>query len=670
MKEHNVIEVISYKDASKVASKDAPSQSTKSTYVEKNTLSYYILINTWVLLWKNFARHAWHRLLSQIVEQGLIPVINTCQEEAMRIIRDEDLGPVAQILYSELKFGEPVIEPGLANDVIGIDEDATVLMLLRYPKRFSPSDNDIIQDKTLADFIAYENRTKLLQRYSSYGRNEAVKWVRECIHEMYPWDEIIRDIDNLSPQDLLFSGGASLDARPNLGSKYMAIVRDGNHSDFILPIFGQYTLNRYAAHKEASTMSKVVAVPKSYKSSRIIAMERTYPIALGKSIEMIFRRYDQRYHTGINLDDQSINQYYAQLGSIEGTIATLDASHASDLISKSLFHDVFPLEYTRRVGKLLPQYVDIGKGRKPQLQMASTSGHTLTFRHETIVYKAIAMAAINMAESLGIPIEHECAIAYGDDTLVSTEAYDIALYLFARLGLVINEDKSYATGKYRESCGKDYIDGVDVTSIYYPRFPVLGTITDKGITLDKRTYRDEYRGKLDNSVSMLIDLQKKLYPYTYDGARFVASVVQTAYPSVTASLAGTVCNDLWDVIDSGKVYEPTAWKLELYGDRFPRSRKFVPLGRAADQLSGNNQQVFGRYAKLDTVHCYPTEAYERNMDFDEESIAVYEYWKYTRFLRYGPEYSDPLDELLGISSKPMSISEFFGKKTLALRKHR
>lgn len=89
MKEHNIIEVLTIEQAKDVAEKDQPSQSTKTSYVNENILTYYILINTWVLLWKNFAIHAWHRLLTRIMADGLIPVINECQEEAMRIIRGD-----------------------------------------------------------------------------------------------------------------------------------------------------------------------------------------------------------------------------------------------------------------------------------------------------------------------------------------------------------------------------------------------------------------------------------------------------------------------------------------------------------------------------------------------------------------------------------------------------
>jgi hypothetical protein len=54
---------------------------------------------------------------------------------------------------------------------------------------------------------------------------------------------------------------------------------------------------------------------------------------------------------------------------------------------------------------------------------------------------------------------------YGDDIIVPTDfAVPVAEELEA-FGLKVNFDKSFWTGKFRESCGGDYYDGVDVTPI-------------------------------------------------------------------------------------------------------------------------------------------------------------------------------------------------------------
>jgi hypothetical protein len=263
----------------------------------------------------------------------------------------------------------------------------------------------------------------------------------------------------------------------------------------------------------------------------------------------------------------------------------------------------------------------------------------------------------------------QVAWAYGDDVIIARPAYEVACYFYKRLGLIINDDKSFYSGSFRESCGKDYFNGVDVSSLYYPRFPVIGTVNRDNIKLSNAVYRDEYRGKLENSLTMLIDLQKKLFPVCYDASRLVTSIVRNAYPTVTTSIAGEVCNDLWDYVDSGKPSVPAAYEIEKVGDRIiPRAKcyRWKRLPHPSLALSGSARSVFDRAVALDTKHVYPSVRYNSKNSFTSKEVAVYENWKYINFLRFGPRFDNELDRLLGVTTPQMSISEFYGKATLAL----
>jgi hypothetical protein len=620
---------------------------------------------------KNFAPHAWTRLATLIQNKGLIYAINELQDEALRVIKDEDLGPWAKVFYADIKHGNPVVDRELFDSAIGIDDTATVLFLLRYPKRFSPLGNDVIQKESLKDFVQYENRTKLMQRNESYGYTDVVKHVRDYIARMYDWDAICAEIDKIDPVALPFSSGSAVNARATTGDKLIALAT-GEHEECFIDHFGVWLVDRPATKVGRPKPVKVLAVPKSYKASRIIAMDDVYNLTMGLAIEEIFRKADRAAgcHREINLEDQSINQKLACVGSIDGTVATLDASHASDLISKSVFIDLFPTKYVQRVMHLLPSRYDID-GMIRDLQMASTSGNTLTFRHETIVYKGVVAAAEEYFSAIVHDIKHY-AWAYGDDSIVNSEAFDVAVHFFTRLGLIINESKSYATGSFRESCGKDYMDGMDVTSIYYPRFPIIGSIKGDRVDLSDGIVRDTYRGKIENSLTMLIDLQKKIFPYSYDAARFVASIVMRA-GKVTTSVAGTVCTDMWDYVDGGIHRRvPATFAVEKHG-RYVHPRaanfRFKKTGVATDTLYGDQQALFLRCLALDTKHTVPKVTHKCSRDFTESEKAFYEYWKYTHFLRYGSTFDSELDRLLGIPSKPITISQFYGitRLELALR---
>jgi hypothetical protein len=58
---------------------------------------------------------------------------------------------------------------------------------------------------------------------------------------------------------------------------------------------------------------------------------------------------------------------------------------------------------------------------------------------------------------------------YGDDLIVSADMAPLVVEDLEAFGLKVNAAKSFWTGKFRESCGGDYYDGVDITPVYCRR---------------------------------------------------------------------------------------------------------------------------------------------------------------------------------------------------------
>jgi hypothetical protein len=58
---------------------------------------------------------------------------------------------------------------------------------------------------------------------------------------------------------------------------------------------------------------------------------------------------------------------------------------------------------------------------------------------------------------------------YGDDIIVPTEMAPLACNILETFGLKVNPDKSFWTGKFRESCGGVFYDGEDVSNVYLRR---------------------------------------------------------------------------------------------------------------------------------------------------------------------------------------------------------
>jgi hypothetical protein len=54
---------------------------------------------------------------------------------------------------------------------------------------------------------------------------------------------------------------------------------------------------------------------------------------------------------------------------------------------------------------------------------------------------------------------------YGDDIIVPVEYVHTVIAKLEAFGLIVNGSKSFWTGKFRESCGKEYYDGTDVSVV-------------------------------------------------------------------------------------------------------------------------------------------------------------------------------------------------------------
>jgi len=88
----------------------------------------------------------------------------------------------------------------------------------------------------------------------------------------------------------------------------------------------------------------------------------------------------------------------------------------------------------------------------------SSMGNGATFALETLIFASMLHA-----------VGSRTGIAYGDDLTVEPELYPELCRLLKFFGFIPNLEKSYHTGPFRESCGKDYFQGADITPFYLRR---------------------------------------------------------------------------------------------------------------------------------------------------------------------------------------------------------
>jgi hypothetical protein len=167
-----------------------------------------------------------------------------------------------------------------------------------------------------------------------------------------------------------------------------------------------------------------------------------------------------RIHANQNLRDQTRNREFARLGSIHGSIATIDLSSASDTVSYSVVFDLLPEGWVDLLDSLRTPVIRY-EGYELELEKFSSMGNGYTFELESLIFWALASACTELRSG-----DQERVSVYGDDIIVPTVAVDLLYASLTWCGFSVNSEKSFTQGNFRESCGADWLDGNDVRPIF------------------------------------------------------------------------------------------------------------------------------------------------------------------------------------------------------------
>jgi hypothetical protein len=226
----------------------------------------------------------------------------------------------------------------------------------------------------------------------------------------------------------------------------------------------------------------VITVPKTQKTPRIIAIEPTCMQYAQQAVLDSFNRGISKsfLRDFIGTESQEPNQLLAQKGSITGSLATLDLSEASDRVSNQLVRVLLSSN------PVLQGAVEACRSRKAdvpgygvlRLSKFASMGSALCFPIEAMVFLTICF--------LGIEKEHSTRFAsksdiirfigevrvYGDDIIIPTDSVHSVVHALGHFGAQVGMSKSFWIGKFRESCGKEFYDGYDISIVKVRReFP-------------------------------------------------------------------------------------------------------------------------------------------------------------------------------------------------------
>jgi hypothetical protein len=221
---------------------------------------------------------------------------------------------------------------------------------------------------------------------------------------------------------------------------------------------------------------RVITVPKTLKTPRIIAIE---PTAMQYAQQAILRsildafKEDSFLSRVIGFDDQEPNRRLARLGSLSGDLATLDLSEASDRVSNqhvlAMMEDFSHLRAAVQATR--SRKADVPGHGVIRLAKFASMGSALCFPMEAMVFTTLIFLGIERESSTSLSREaminrfSERVRVFGDDLIVPREYTLSVVDELSTFGYKVNIDKSYWIGRFRESCGREYYDGQDVSIV-------------------------------------------------------------------------------------------------------------------------------------------------------------------------------------------------------------
>lgn len=209
-------------------------------------------------------------------------------------------------------------------------------------------------------------------------------------------------------------------------------------------------------------------VPKTSQISRSICTEPTLNMLFQKGIGAVIEEHLRRKFR-IDLSTQPLfNQLLARKGSVDGSYGTIDLSSASDSVSLNLLRSICPREFLSWLYLCRSPVSCLPNGEQLELHMVSSMGNAFTFPLQTYLFASIVKACYS---TLGIKlelgdVETKNFGVFGDDIIVRKDCYELTVRTLKLFGFRVNEEKSFNTGLFRESCGGDFYAGHNVRGVY------------------------------------------------------------------------------------------------------------------------------------------------------------------------------------------------------------
>lgn len=212
--------------------------------------------------------------------------------------------------------------------------------------------------------------------------------------------------------------------------------------------------------------NRITTVPKTAVIDRTIAIEPSLNVFMQKGVDSYLK--SRLRHFGVTLSDQERNHPPARVGSMRPLhAATVDLASASDTVSIEVVRLLFPTDWQVLLDALRSKEYTTDQGNTwVTYEKFSSMGNAFTFPVESIIFYAVAKACTVFAGG-----NLSVLRVYGDDIVIDPRAALLLTEILQLLGFSVNLDKSFIFGSFRETCGSDFLAGVDLRPVYVRGLP-------------------------------------------------------------------------------------------------------------------------------------------------------------------------------------------------------
>jgi len=241
-------------------------------------------------------------------------------------------------------------------------------------------------------------------------------------------------------------------------------------------VFFNQKLKAYDDRVEIADYNKVTFVPKDATTLRAIAMEPRLNVVLQLAVGDFIK--DALSRVGCDLRSQVRNQDLAYVGSIQQDSSdpvTIDLRMASDCLAIEVVRELLPCEWFDFLDSLRSRE-GMFDGQRSSWKKFSSMGNGFTFELESMIFYALAQSVSDIqgttewfSDTFGPAYKYAYVSVFGDDIIVPSSVSGQLIDILRFCGFQTNRDKTFTSGPFRESCGKDYYSGVLVRPFYMKR---------------------------------------------------------------------------------------------------------------------------------------------------------------------------------------------------------